>query len=157
MAHIESIVYQPKDQEYGEQLDDFIRVPVQHVNLIANHGIERDQKAGHHPQRQLNLLSREWLDSIQPKGYKTQPGQFGEQIIVKGLDFEELKVGERLQLGDAACIEITKARTGCERLELAQGQSIKGLGGIGVLAKVVSGGVIRVGDPIKVLERVAAE
>ncbi|MBE0698286.1 MAG: MOSC domain-containing protein, partial [Anaerolineaceae bacterium] len=89
------------------------------------------------------------------KGYKTGPGQFGEQIIIEGLAMETLRPGTRLQLGKSACIEITKPRTGCDRLELAQGLSIKGLGPLGVLAKVVSGGEIEAGDPVTVLETVA--
>lgn len=154
MAHIESIVYQPLDQQYDERLDYYIRVPVQQINLIANHGLEGDQKGGHNPIRQLNLLSREWLNSVQPKGYKTQPGQFGEQMIVEGLNFDEIQPGDRLQLGEEACIEITKPRTGCERLVLAQGKSIEGIGAIGLLAKVIDGGTIHVGDEIRVLQQV---
>ena len=157
MAHIHSIVYQPTDQAYGERMDDYIRVPLQQALLIANHGIEGDRKAGHNPIRQLNLLSLEWLTAVGPKGYKTEPGQFGEQIIVAGLAVESLEPGARLQLGNEACIEVTKSRTGCDRLELAQGRSIEGLGSVGVLAKVLSGGTIRVGDPVTVIETVGSD
>jgi MOSC domain-containing protein YiiM len=154
MASIYSIVYQPKDQAYGERLDYYIRVPVAQANLIAGRGIEGDRKAGRHPARQLNLLSREWLVALQPKGYKTEPGHFGEQIIIAGLAVESLEPGVRLQLGYEACIEITKPRTGCDRLELAQGKAVKELGPLGVLAKVIIGGLIKVGDPVLVLESV---
>jgi MOSC domain-containing protein YiiM len=155
MAHILSIVYQPLDREYGESLKDYIRVPIQTARLIENHGIEGDQKAGHNPVRQLNLLSHEWLQSIQPKGYRTEPGQFGEQVILEGLAIDSLVPGTRLQLGNEAIIEITKTRTGCERLELAQDKSIEGIGPIGVLAKIIVGGMINVGDSIVVLEAIA--
>lgn len=157
MAHIHSIVYQPTDQAYGERLDYYIRVPLQQALLITDHGIEGDRKAGHNPIRQLNLLSQEWLTAIRPKGYKTEPGQFGEQIIVAGLAVESLEPGTRLQLGNEACIEITKLRTGCDRLELAQGRSIEGLGPIGVLAKILAGGTIGVGDPVTVIETVGSD
>ena len=154
MAHIYSIVYQPIDREYGESLQDYIRVPIKSARLIADHGIEGDQKAGHNPVRQLNLLSNEWLQSIQSKGYRTKPGQFGEQVILQGLSFEGLVPGTRLQLGNEAIIEIIKRRNGCDRLELAQGKSIASIGPIGVLAKIVVGGMINIGDPIVVLESV---
>jgi MOSC domain-containing protein YiiM len=156
MASIFSIVYQPKDPAYGEHAGDYLRLPLERANLVARHGIEGDQKAGHNPVRQLNLLSAEWLTALQPRGYKTQPGQFGEQIIVSGLAVERLEPGVRLQLGNEACIEIPKLRTGCERLEAAQGKSIAGLGPIGAMARVITGGVIQVGDPVVVLERVTA-
>ncbi|WP_374687342.1 MOSC domain-containing protein [Promineifilum sp.] len=156
MPHIESIVYQPKKSAQPNGSVDFVRVPLEQATLIADHGIDGDRKAGHNQTRQLNLLSREWLDSVRPLGYRTGPGQFGEQIIVAGLAIERLAPGARLMLGDEAIIEITKGRTGCSRLEAAQGQSIAGIGHIGVLARVIAGGTIRVGDPVAVLEPVSA-
>ncbi len=152
MNSIYSIVYQPPELVYGERRDDYLRVPIRRANLVAGHGIEDDQKAGHHPDRQLNLLSQEWLMALQPKGYKTKPGQFGEQIIITGLAVESLEPGVRLQLGREACIEITSLRTGCDRLEAAQGKAVKGMGPLGAMAKVVIGGAIEVGDPVTVLE-----
>ena len=151
MPTIHSIVYQPVGQEYTGPIKDYNRVPAEQAHLVAGHGIAGDQKAGHHPARQINLLSREWLQRLAPVGYRTEPGQFGEQIVVSGLAVESLAPGVCLQLGSEARIEITKARTGCERLEAAQGLTIQGLGSIGVLAKVVTGGTIRVGDPVTVL------
>lgn len=57
-------------------------------------------------------------------------------------------------LGETAVLAIVKGRTCCERLEAAQGKSIEGLGPIGVLARVVVSGPIRVGDPVAVVETV---
>jgi MOSC domain-containing protein YiiM len=151
MASIRSIVYHPLDREYENRAGDYIRVPLERAALVAGHGIDGDQKAGHHPDRHLNLISQEWLDSIQPKGYKTAPGQFGEQIIVSGLAMEALQAGDRLQLGAEVIIEISKLRTGCERLEAAQGRTIQGLGPLGAMARVVTGGAIAVGDTVATL------
>ncbi len=156
MPSIYSIVYQPKDQKYVERQDAFIRVPVQQARLIAGYGIEGDQKGGHDPKRQLNVLSQEWLTTQHAKGYKTAPGQFGEQIILAGLAVESLEPGTRLQLGDEAQIEIAKVRMPCERLEAAQGKSIENLGPVGMLAKVIVGGQIRVGDQVTILEMINA-
>lgn len=156
MPSIYSIVYQPQDQNYVERQDAFIRVPTQQAQLIAGYGIEGDRKGGHDPLRQLNLISQEWLLTQQPKGYKTQPGQFGEQIILAGLAVESLEPGARLQLGNEAQIEIAKLRMPCERLEAAQGQSIEDLGPVGMLAKVIVGGQIRVGDQVTILETIKA-
>jgi MOSC domain-containing protein YiiM len=155
MPTIFSIVHHPLDRQYENRDGDYIRVPLQEAQLLEGHGIDGDQKAGHHPDRQLNLLSKEWLEAVHPKGYHTEPGQFGEQIILEGVAVEALEPGARLQLGRAAVIEITKLRTGCERLEAAQGQSIRGLGPLGALARVISGGAIRVGDGVLVLEPAA--
>lgn len=151
MAHISSIVIQPVDAEYGERLDFFIREAAETAVLIPDHGIEGDRKAGHHPSRQINLLSDRWLDQVKALGYKTEPGAFGEQIIIGGLAVEKLAAGDRLVFADGATIEITKPRTGCSRLEIAQGQRIAGIGYIGILAKVITGGQIRVGEAVTVI------
>ena len=156
MPSIHSIVYQPRDRRYGKRKGDYIRVALGGARLIPQHGIEGDQKAGHHPERNLNLLSLEWLNGLQAQGYKTAPGQFGEQIIVSGLAVEELAPGARLQLGDEAIIEITKLRTGCDRLAAAQTTSldkIEGLGALGAMARVITGGLIAVGDEVREVAR----
>jgi MOSC domain-containing protein YiiM len=146
MGVIYSIVYQPIEAEDRSRSPEFLRICAQQVNLIAGHGIEGDRKAGHHPKRQINLLSREWLLRLQDAGYRIEPGQFGEQITLLGIDLEELKVGEQLRLGPTACIEITQARKPCGRLAVAQQSAVAGLKTIGLMATVVVGGTIRVGD-----------
>ena len=156
MSTIERIVYQPLDVEYEEGAIPFIRIPVETARLIANHGLENDQKAGHHPDRQVNMVSREWLDKVAPLGYMTGPGEFGEQLTLTGLDFDTLEPGTQIQLGDEAVVEIIKARTGCSRLEAAQGKSIAGIGGIGLLGRVITSGDIRMGDAVRVLETAVA-
>ena len=149
MSKIYSIVYQPKDIKYGSHLGDYIREPLQEAMLIADHGLEGDAKAGKNRHRQLNLLSLEWLEDLKPLGYRTGPGQFGEQIIIQDMNVDQLQVGDRLQIGETATIEITKARTGCERLVLAQGLSRDPFNNLmGMLAKVTTSGEIRVGDEV---------
>jgi MOSC domain-containing protein YiiM len=151
MGSIYSIVYQPADREYESRSGHFIRVPVEQANLIAGYGIEGDRKAGRHGKRQVNLLSREWLLRLKNAGYRIEPGQFGEQITLVGIDLEQLKFGERLQLGAAACIEISQARIPCGRLQVAQPLTVEGLKAIGMMGTVVTGGTIRVGDPVTVV------
>ena len=148
MGSIYSIVYQPTDRAYGSRSEDFVRVPVQQANLIAGHGIEGDRKAGHQADRQVNLLSREWLLRLKDMGYRIEPGQFGEQITLVGIDLEQVKFGDCLQLGATACIEIRRARIPCDRLQVAQQLTFAGLKTIGVMGTVVAGGPIRVGEPV---------
>ena len=158
MAQIASIVYTPREQ--GKSYDRsgrFLRVPLEEANLIAGHGLEGDFKAGRSPHRQLNLLSTAWVAEMTERGYQTRPGELGEQLTIDGLDFDAVEPGDRIALGDAAVIEITKPRTGCERLDAAQdGPSPLAGKEIGLLAKVVRGGAIRVGDPVQAVEKIAA-
>ncbi len=153
MAELVSITIQPIDQEYSERLDYFIRVPLPHAQLIANHGLKGDRKAGRNRKRQVNLLSQEWLANLAPQGFKTSPGSFGEQLIVAGLDFTSIKPGDRLLFDGTACLEINGPRSGCVRLDLAQGRETAAqVGSIGLLASVIVGGLIRVGSTVTVLQ-----
>ncbi len=158
MAHIRSIVYQPEGMDYAAGRTDFIRVPVDSATLVAGHGIQGDQKAGHHPRRQVNLLTDDWLAARRAQGYKTGPGDFGEQLILSGLAFESLRAGDKLHLGDEAVLELTGGRSGCSRLEAAQGRELlpEFQPAIGMLARVIEGGAIQVGDPV-VVRKVEAQ
>ena len=71
-------------------------------------------------------------------------------MIIEGIDVLNISPGAQLKLGPQAVIEVTKARTGCERLALVQPQAPE-LDYIGVLAKVVTGGAIQVGDPVELV------
>ncbi|MCA9911009.1 MAG: MOSC domain-containing protein, partial [Anaerolineae bacterium] len=132
----------------------FNRVAVATARLIAGHGIEGDWKAGRNPKRQINLVARETLDGLAREGYRTGPGEIGEQIVVRGLDLMALAPGSRLRLGESALIEITMARTPCDWLGLVQGKPdapTAAQGRVGVMARVIEGGIVRVGDPVQVI------
>lgn len=151
MTQIASIVYKPVGQSEPE--NDYLRVDLDDANLIAGHGLEGDAHAGHNPDRQLNIMSYETLTNLRVQGFYTEPGQMGEQIVIHQLDVDNLPAGARVQLGKDAIIEVVKPRTGCEKFERIQKKS-KSLvqGQMGVMARVVTGGKISVGDPVRVLK-----
>ena len=151
MSQIYSIVYRPDGVE--EKPDDhFSRVPLQETALIAGYGIEGDRKGGH-PDRHLNIMSYEALAQIAEKGFKVAPGQMGEQIIVTGIDVMTLPSGSHVQIGDAAVFEVVKTRSGCDRFEHIQGKPREeAASSIGVMARVIVSGTIRVGDTVRVLQ-----
>lgn len=156
MPHIASIVYSPKI-DYREPADAYLRVPVSMADLVAGHGINGDRK-GSQPDRGLNVMSAEILAELAQEGFQTGPGQMGEQVVIAGLDFASLSAGTRLQLGPAAAIEFIKNRTGCERFEHIQGHPRASVQDrVGFMARVVAGGLIRVGDPVSVLEMVPGD
>ncbi|TPW17619.1 MAG: molybdenum cofactor sulfurase domain containing protein [bacterium] len=146
-----SIVHQPLDKSYAadDRLEDFIRVPVETIEVLADVGLANDQKARKGSSRQVNVLSAEWLESLSPLGYRTKPGEMGEQLIVRGFRVEDLLPGDRFRIGDAVVLEITKPRTGCSRLEHSQGRPLREFQpAIGMLTRVITGGAIRVGDSV---------
>lgn len=150
--NIVSICYQPAASEFEEPYR-FNRVPVDSANLIAGHGIEGDRKAGRNPKRQINIVSMNTVFALRELGFKTLPGELGEQVLIDGIDLMELAIGTQALLGDSAIIELTMVRTGCEWLEAIHGQSKEhSINQLGMLAKVIQSGTIQVGDPISVLE-----
>jgi MOSC domain-containing protein YiiM len=152
MAIVHSLVYQPACTEYKSPAR-YNRVVAESLYLIAGHGIEGDFKAGRNPKRQLNIMSREILDKLSDRGFKTAPGEMGEQIVIRGLDIESLPSGTRLQIGDTAVVELNKIRTPCVWFEEIQGLSHEKTDGhMGMMASVIEAGQIAVGDAVPVLK-----
>ncbi|MEP6988353.1 MAG: MOSC domain-containing protein [Chloroflexota bacterium] len=150
MTQIASIVYRPIGQPNPK--DDYLRLDLDDATLIAGYGIEGDAKGGH-PDRQLNVMSYETLTILRGQGFYTEPGQMGEQIVIHQLDVDALPVGAKVQLGKEAIIEIVKPRTGCDKFELVQKRSRDRVQGcMGQMARVIVGGKIGVGDPVRVLK-----
>jgi MOSC domain-containing protein YiiM len=153
MGRVASIVYTPRDVAERRPQDRYARVPLERATLVERRGIQGDAKNGT-GDRQINVMVADVLEELSGEGFKTGPGELGEQIVLTGIPADALTPGTRLRLGEAV-IEVTIPRTGCARFEMIQGhpkQSVQGR--LGVLAKVVTGGEVRVGD---VAEVVAAE
>jgi MOSC domain-containing protein YiiM len=148
MAHVVSIVYRPKGT--GRPQDRYSRVPAERVKLVEFRGIQGDMKASA-TTRQLNVMCAETLSELGAEGFRVAPGEMGEQIVVAGVAPEALVPGARLKLGGAV-IEVVEPRTGCARFEMIQGKP-RGLvrGRLGVIARVVGGGDLAVGDAVEVL------
>lgn len=150
MTQIASIVYKPEGMPEPE--DDYLRIDLDEANLIVGYGIEGDRKGGN-PERQLNIMSYETLTNLRVMGFYTEPGQMGEQIVIHQLDVDHLEPGTRVQIGTDAVVEVIKLRTGCDRFEKLQRRPRAPIAGmLGVMARVIAAGKIRVGDPVKVLK-----
>jgi MOSC domain-containing protein YiiM len=149
MGELVSIVYKPKKLELAEAA--YTRVPLRQTRLVADYGIEGDAKGG--GRRQLNVMSAHVVQDLAAEGFLAEPGQLGEQLIVDGLDVNALSIGTCLRIGAEACVEFTEPRTGCGKFERYQGKSPRdATGRLGMMARVVTGGLIAVGDPIAVVE-----
>jgi MOSC domain-containing protein YiiM len=154
MSELVSIVYKPKKAEAKEA--GYTRVPLQETLLIADYGIEGDAKGG--GKRQLNVMSAGVVQDLAVEGFLAEPGQLGEQLIVGGLDVDALPLGTRIRIGVEACVELTEPRTGCGKFERYQSKSPKeATGRLGMMARVVTGGPIAVGDPVDVVWGIAGQ
>lgn len=150
-AELVSIAYKPQHVDFKPP-DRFMRTAVDQARLVVDHGIEGDRKGGH-PQRQINVMSAETLVELAAKGYKTAPGEMGEQIVIRGVIVEDLEPGTQLKIGDGAVVEVLELRAGCERFKAIQNERTGDFAGrLGVLVKVVRGGGIRTGEAVRVLK-----
>jgi MOSC domain-containing protein YiiM len=153
MSELVSIVYKPKDAAASD--DGYARVPLQQAQLIAGYGSEGDAKGGG-PDRHLNIMAAETLEALSGEGFQAAPGQMGEQLIIAGLAVDSLPAGARLQIGESACVEVVEPRTGCGKFEQHQGKlRQEAAGRLGVMARVLASGPIRVGDAVRLLVEAA--
>ena len=130
----------------------FARVPVERAMLLVGHGIAGDVK-GRHDSRQLNVMLAETVEQLRREGFRTAPGELGEQIVIAGVPINDAIPGVRLQIGPSAVIELVYARVPCGRFARIQGHPKDAARNrIGFMAKVICGGEIAVGSPV-VLEQ----
>ncbi|PJA27326.1 MAG: MOSC domain-containing protein [candidate division Zixibacteria bacterium CG_4_9_14_3_um_filter_46_8] len=126
------------------------------AKIKEGRGIEGD--AHSESDRPLSLLPMESFGKLRHPKLQINPGDFAENITTVGLDFSQIAVGTRLMLGGSVEIEITqigkKCHNGCIIRELA-GDCI--MPREGVFAKVICGGDLKEGDPIRVVSQVRAD
>ena len=149
MPHVISIAYTPVDIDRHPR-DYFARVAVQQARLVAGHGIDGDAKATS-GKRQLNIMLAKTVDQLRAEGLHTAPGQLGEQLVIAGLNANDLAPGARLQIGDDAMIELGKLRTPCDRFAHIQQIAIdEVIGRIGYMARIIKDGDIAIGSPVAI-------
>lgn len=121
--------------------------------LLEDHGLEGDAHAGA-GHRQVSLLNEADIEAMKSKGLSLQPGAFGENLVVRGIDLAAVGVGSRLRAGDAE-LEITQigklCHSPCAIYESA-GECI--MPRDGVFARVVKGGSVAPGLPIEVISEI---
>jgi MOSC domain-containing protein YiiM len=144
------------------------------IQLVTGLGVEGDAHLGKTVQhrsrvardpsqpnlRQIHLIHAELFDELRASGFEIAAGQMGENITTSGLDLLALPAHARLLLGDAAIVAVTGLRNPCTQLERIRPGLMKATlehdrGGnlirkAGIMGIVLTGGEIRVGDPIGV-------
>ena len=119
--------------------------PHERVKAVAGLGFEGCAHANP-PKREVLFASQEHLDRLE-----LAPGTIRENITVAGADVEQWPIGQRVQAGGAV-FEITMVCDPCERMEALRPGLRKQLEGRrGMLARVVDGGEIAVGDELSLL------
>lgn len=129
---------------------------VNQANAIAGLGLEGDHRCEKTPgsARQVTLISQEYIQQLAEKiNQETiDPALLRRNLVISGIDmdllrFQQLKIGEVILETSALCHP-------CSRMDQALGKGTKeammGLGGL--CAKILQGGIIRVGDKVELLD-----
>ena len=125
---------------------------VPEAEVRADFGVVGDAHAGS-GLRQVSLLDMASLEELRHKGADISPGDFAENFTVEGIDLSALRVGQRLQIGGSAELEVTQLGKRCHgrcRIFEMLGDCI--MPRQGVFARVVTGGRIQVGDTITLMK-----
>lgn len=122
------------------------------ATVRAGHGVVGDHLAGKGQKRHLNIMDAERLEELEAEGFPAWPGELGETLVVRGVRLDTLPVGTRVRIGAAVIAETTGLRVPCEKLTpLDPRMPDAVVGRVGMMARVVEGGDIRVGDTVVVL------
>jgi MOSC domain-containing protein YiiM len=118
--------------------------PVTGVTAVQGKGLEGDAAFGR-ARRQVLLVDLQNLTDL-----GLHPGDVRENVTLDGLPLDRLVTGSHLLVGEAL-LEITDECTPCERMdEIQPGLQAQLRGRRGVLARVVRGGSIRLGDSARI-------
>ena len=124
------------------------------VSVQVEHGVEGDAHAGEW-HRQISLLAHADIESMRAKGLELEPGAFGENLVIDGLDCNELGVGSQLRIGPVL-LELTQIGKVCHTrcaIYYSTGDCI--MPRTGLFARVLEGGALHEGMPVQVVHSVA--
>ena len=122
-----------------------VKRPVDKGVFIPDYGIENDAHAGKW-HRQVSLLSYDSVQAFNRKGAGVTDGDFGENLLVEGIDLKALPAGSVLKAGTVT-LRMTQIGKECHsdcEIRRRTGDCI--MPREGVFAEVLEGGEIRAGD-----------
>ena len=120
--------------------------------LIEEKGLEGDAHAGF-MHRHVSLLALESIEKMRKKGINIEYGDFAENLTVEGMDLLSLPVGTKLRVGDSVIIRVTQIGKQCHKgCAIFQQVGDCVMPKEGIFAEVITGGDVKIGDNIEVIE-----
>ena len=115
------------------------------------------------PDRAICLFAIEQIRALAAEGHPIVPGSIGENVTVEGLEWSAVGPGARMLLGERVVIEVTRYTSPCANIirsftdgDYSRVSQKRHPGSSRVYARVLTEGVIRRGDPVRLLTDVAA-
>ncbi len=128
--------------------------PVESVIMKAASGIEGDAHAGSR-HRQVSLLCARDVNALRERLPEVSAGDFGENVVISGVDVSVLGLGSLLRLGGEAVLRVSQIGKVCHnpcRIFHLTGDCI--MPRRGIFATVEAGGHVRPGDAVEILRLV---
>ncbi len=123
---------------------------VDHLELVAGFGAKGDRHAGKNPDRAVLVAGLPAYKKAREAGIHLPFGALGENLLLD-LDPHSLPPGTRLRVGESL-LEFTQVCAVCSSLSQFDLRLPKLLyGGRGLYARVLEGGLVRVGNPVRIL------
>jgi MOSC domain-containing protein YiiM len=139
-------------------------VPKSQINeaLITETGLAGDRQRNltlhGDPDRAVLLYSMEAIQALSSEGHPIGPGTAGENLTVADLDWSLVVPGAEILIGDAVRLRITKFAMPCFNIKKSFADEDSSRisperypGWSRACARVLSGGVVRVGDAVLLL------
>jgi MOSC domain-containing protein YiiM len=130
-----------------------VKLPVKSAELRKAWGVEGDAHAGEW-HRQVSVLAGESIDLVRRMFPELDHGMFGENLVTRGIDLLRLQIGDRLQIGEGALLEVTQIGKECHNggcvIRKATGDCI--MPREGIFCRVVVGGALAPGSPVEVVQ-----
>ena len=146
-----------KGEVVGVCISHHRRAPKKNITegiLKKGWGLEGDSHGG--TEREISLLSSEDVEEIcRARSIRALPGAFAENIRTQDIDLGRVKIGDRIRLGEATVEVVALGKDPSEPHPYGY-CGISLLPEKGVFARVVMGGVVRVGDPIEIMIHTSA-
>ena len=123
------------------------------ARFLMDHGMEADAHAGEW-HRQVSLLAHTDIEFMRAKGLKLKPGAFGENLVIDGVNTDDLGVGSQLRVGPLL-LELTQVGKVCHTrcaIYYTTGDCI--MPRTGLFARVVEAGEVTAGMPVEIVHRV---
>jgi MOSC domain-containing protein YiiM len=132
------------------------RVPVRGVNLSGDDQADRSVHGGEHKA----VYAYAWEDTLwwqEELGRDLEPGNFGENLTLSGIDVPEAVVGERWRVG-SALLEVSEPRFPCFKLGLRMGdprflKRFAAARRTGTYLRIVEEGDVGAGDAVELVAR----